>query len=285
MNNIVITLTTIPSRLNSVYNYNMKYCIESLLNQTYTGEYQIHINIPNIYNKTGEKYSIPKWLKQIRDPRLKIYRTKDYGSITKLIPTLRRTKEEDKSIIIVVDDDIVYHPELITEHIKNRNLWPDYAVGYDGIRSRNTDGSFAANFNDGRNYYFSATGSNSLVDILQHYKSVSYVRSFFKPDFYAFIKKYSTWCDDTTVAAYLAKSGIGRLCTFFDDDEIFESFEDYLQNVSQTFPILKHTEHDRDEGCNLERGKNDEVESKRHNMLYTKFIDKGYADKTKLWVI
>lgn len=285
MNNIVITLTTIPGRLNSVYNYNMKYCIESLLNQTYTGEYQIHINIPNIYNKTGEKYSIPKWLKQIRDPRLKIYRTKDYGSITKLIPTLRRTKGDDRSIIIVVDDDIVYHPELITEHIKNRNLWPDYAVGYDGIRSRNTDGNFASNFNDNRNYYFSATGSNSLVDILQHYKSVSYIRSFFKQDFYTFIKKYGTWCDDTTVAAYLAKYGIGRLCTFFDGDEIFESFDDYLQNVSQTFPILKHTEHDRDEGCNLERGKNDEVESKRHNMLYTEFIDKGYMDKTKTWAI
>jgi len=284
MNNIIITLTTIPSRLNSDYNYNMQNCIESLLNQTYTGDYQIHINIPNIYTKTEEKYTIPKWLKQIKDPRLKIYRTKDYGSITKLIPTLRRTKVSDKSIIIVVDDDIIYHSELITEHIKNRNLWPNYAVGYDGLRSRNIDGKLANNFNtDSRDYYFSATGSNSLVDILQHYKSISYVRSFFKPDFYAFIKKYSTWCDDTTVAAYLAKSGIGRLCTFFDDDEIFESFEDYVQNVSQTFPILKHTEHDRDEGCFLEREKNDEIVNKRHTMLFTEFIDNGYTDK--IWTI
>ena len=283
MNNIIITLTTIPSRLNSDYNYNMKYCIESLLNQTYTGDYQIHINIPNIYTKTEEKYTIPKWLKQIKDPRLKIYRTKDYGSITKLIPTLRRTIVNDKSIIIVVDDDMVYHSELINEHLNNRDKWPDYAVGYDGVRSRNTDGTFADNFNDHRDYYFSATGSNSLVDILQHYKSISYVRSFFKPDFYAFIKKYSTWCDDTTVAAYLAKSGIGRLCTFFDDDEIFESFEDHIQNVSQTFPILKHTEHDRDEGCFLEREKNDEIVDKRHTMLFTEFIDNGYTDK--IWTI
>ena len=58
MNDIIITLTTIPSRLkvDSSYSYNMEYCIESLLNQTYTGNYQIHLNIPNIYTKTGEKY-------------------------------------------------------------------------------------------------------------------------------------------------------------------------------------------------------------------------------------
>jgi len=285
MNDIIITLTTIPSRLkvDSAYSYNMKYCIESLLDQTYTGDYQIHLNIPNIYTKTGEKYIIPKWLKSIKDPRLKIYRTKDYGSITKLIPTLRRTTKNSNSTIIVVDDDVVYHPELITEHIKNRNLWPNYAVGYDGIRSRNTDGSFADNFKDNRDYYFSATGSNSLVDILQHYKSISYLRSFFTSDFYTFIKKYGIWCDDTTVSAYLAKRNIGRLCTFFSKDKIFKSFEEYLQHVGLSFPVLKHTEHDREDGCNLSRGNSNDEDSKRGNTLYKDFIDLSYENNN--WLI
>jgi hypothetical protein len=282
MNDIIITLTTIPERLNSQYNVTFESCIESLLNQNFTEKYEVHVNIPKIYNKTGKKYIIPKWLASITDEKLKIYRPDDYGSITKLIPTLQRIKNKD-AYIIVVDDDIVYHPELIKEHVTSRKQWPSYAVGYDGMRSRNIDGSFANNFNDSRDYYFSATGSNSLVDILQHYKSVSYVRSFFSNDFYEFIETFGTWCDDTSVSAYLAKHNIGRLCTYYKEDPLFELFDDYIVNVRHTFPITSHTDHGTDEGCNLERAINDESINKIYNNLFANFIDNGY--KNNSWVV
>ena len=64
---------------------------------------------------------------------------------------------------------MVYHPELINEHIKNRTKWPDYVVGYDGMRSRNNDGTMSSYFGDSRDYYFSSLKRNSLVDIIQHY--------------------------------------------------------------------------------------------------------------------
>ena len=278
--NIILTLTTIPGRLHSAYNYDMRYCIESLLNQNGDYNYEVHLNIPNVYDKTGEEYIIPEWLDLITDPKLKIFRTDDYGSITKLIPTLKRIDDKD-TYIIVVDDDIIYHTDLITEHIKNREKWPDYVVGYDGMRSRNTDGTFANTFKDGRDYYFTATGTNSLVDILQHYKSVSYIREFFEEDFYEFINTYGIWCDDKTISAYMAMKKRGRLATFYEHDKIYDTHEEYLANVRHTFPITKHTDHDHLEGCNLERGKQfNEIEDARHNKLFTEFIDFGYKDNT-----
>lgn len=276
--NIILTLTTIPDRLHSIYNYDMRFCIDSLLNQNYAGVYEVHINIPNIYSKTGEQYTIPDWLQEIKDIRLKVFRTEDYGSITKLIPTLKRSTN-DNDIIIVVDDDMVYHPELINEHLNNRDKWPDYAVGYDGIRSRNTDGCFANNFNDSRNYYFSATGSNSLVDILQHYKTVSYKRYFFEDDFVEFIDKYGTWCDDTSVSAYLASKNRGRLATYYLNDKIFDNYDEYISNLKHTFPITKYVEHGSEEGCNLDRSKDDKTVHEKNTYLYTQYIDSSYIGK------
>jgi|11BtaG_2_1085332.scaffolds.fasta_scaffold02603_7 hypothetical protein len=280
MSNIIITLTTIPTRLVSDHNYDMRYCIESLLNQSYTGNYEIHINIPNVYKRTGEKYIIPEWLNLITDSRIKIYRTEDYGSITKLIPTLNRTDMEDDVVVIVVDDDIVYHKDLIKEHVKNRKTWPDYAVGYDGIRARDIDGSRSNYFKDTRDHYYTATGRNSLVDILQHYKSISYKRSFFGEDFLEFVDKRGTWCDDTTVSAYLAKRKIGRLCTYHPEDKLFDSVDEYLQNVGHTFPITKHTAHKHMEGCNLTRADENPLDKDRNLYMYRECIDIAYSNQT-----
>ena len=274
---IVITLTTIPERLKSDYNYDMRYCIESLLNQNYNGNYEVHLNIPHISNKTGKKYIIPEWLENNNDNRLKIFRTEDYGSITKLIPTIERTKD-DNTIIIVVDDDMVYHPELINEHIKNREKWPEYVVGYDGMRSRNVDGTMSNYFGDSRDYYFSSLKRNSLVDIIQHYKSVSYLRKFFESDFMDFWKEFGVWCDDKTISAYFAYKKRGRLVTYFESDPNFNTYDEWLSLLRKTFPIEKQTQHDTNEGCNLNRSENNHEDNQKINNLY-KFIDNSYIGK------
>lgn len=276
---IVLTLTTIPERLNSIYNFDMRYCIESLLNQNYDGEYEIHLNIPKTYKKTNAEYIIPDWLNEIQDKKLNVFRTEDYGSITKLIPTLQRI-DDGETIIIVLDDDMYYHEELINEHIKNRLNWPEYVVGYDGIRARDVDGKFARYFNDSRDYYFSSLKMNSLVDIVQHYKTVSYKREFFKEDFFDFIDEYGTWCDDTTVSAYLAKNKIGRLITYYDGDKDFSNYDEWLNNLRHTFPIKKYVEHGTNEGCNISRKENNDEEKTK--ILY-KFLDESYNDK--VWKI
>lgn len=273
---VVLTLTTIPTRLNSDYSFDIKYCLESLLNQNYD-DYEIHLNIPHIYKKTGEPYIIPEWMSNYdTDGKLKIYRTEDYGSITKLIPTLERLDGDD--IIIVVDDDIVYHPEMINEHIKNRKIWPNYVIGYDGMRSKNEDGSTSTLFGDSRDYYFSACKTNKFVDIIQHYKSVSYFRKFFEDDFLNFWNEYGVWCDDKTVSAYLSHKKIARLVTYYDGDPNFNSYEEWTAGVRHTFPVDKHTSHGSHEGCNLHRKDETKETIQKIKNLY-KFIDGSYVGK------
>lgn len=271
---VVVTLTTIPSRLISPHAFDIQYCIDSLLNVNYSN-YEIHFNIPYVFKMTGEDYVLPEWLVEYESKydKLKIFRTDDFGSSTKLIPTLKRVTNLDQ-MILVVDDDIVYHENLIQEHVKNREKWPDHAIGYDGMRSRNEDGTFASHFRDSRDYYFSSNHKNSLVDILQHYKSISYVRKFFGLDFYSFMEEYGTWCDDKSVAAYLAKNKIPRLVSFYESDPVAEDLKHWHQIVGKSFPIIRTTNHERQEGCNIHRANDSEPE--KFKKLYS-FIDQGYS--------
>ena len=48
MNQVIVTLTTIPSRLTPEnFEYGIKSNLNSLLNQDYEGEYEIHFNVPS----------------------------------------------------------------------------------------------------------------------------------------------------------------------------------------------------------------------------------------------
>jgi hypothetical protein len=116
----VITLTTIPSRLISKYPEDIHKCLDSLLDQTFE-DYEIHFNIPYKLNSTGEDYIIPEWLDKMveENPKLKYFRGEDYGSITKIVDTLKRI-EDPNCVIITADDDLVYHPEMVEEQYKNQ---------------------------------------------------------------------------------------------------------------------------------------------------------------------
>ncbi len=269
----ILTLTTIPSRLSGTLRINIQHCIDSLLNLSYDN-YEIHFNIPYVFKLTGEDYILPEWLIEYEEKyeKLKIFRTDDLRSVTKLIPTLKRIDNPDQ-YIIVVDDDMVYRENLIEEHLKNRLTWPDKAIGYDGMRSRNEDGSFSGFFGNSRDYYFSSNHKNSLVDILQHYKSVSYVRKFFGEDFYSFFDEYGTWCDDKSVSAYLAKHHIPRIVTFYDPDPVATDLKHWHQIVGKSFPIVSSTHHERKEGCNVHRANDEHVD--KFKKLYA-FLDNGY---------
>jgi len=203
--------------------------------------------------------------------RLKIFRTEDYGPLTKLLPTLERI-EEDETIIIVVDDDLVYHSDMVKEHVNNQSKWLDSPVGYDGMRSRNEDGTFSNFFGDTRDHYYSGTHRDSRVDILQHYKTISYKRRYFGDDFKEFVEKYYTWNDDLFVSAYFASKKIDRYTTYYENDVVYGPYDEWLANVGKTFPLIQSTHHESIEGCNLFRRDNDDDNS---SQLY-KFIDSGY---------
>lgn len=262
---VIMTLTTIPTRLKFQDDQGFKLCLASLLDQSYE-DYEIHFNIPHVLKTTGEPYIIPDYVMNHPDERLKIYRTDDLGCATKLLPTVERISDPN-TIIIVVDDDLVYHCDLIKEQLVNREKWPECVVGYDGLRSKEHF------FGDQRDFYFTSNYRDSRVDILQHYKSVSYERRFFEDDFPQFVIDNFSWSDDLMIAGYFAYKKRDRIATFHPGDSQFKTLDEWIASGGViTFPVLRHTHHERDEGCNVFREKKIDDNGGK---LY-KFIDNGY---------
>jgi hypothetical protein len=273
MSKTIVTLTTIPSRLTESYGDDFRSCIKSLLDQSVT-DYELNMNIPYFLKTTGEEYILPESLIKLESEteNFTIFRTEDYGPGTKLIPTVERSTDPE-DIIIVVDDDLVYHHDLVMVQRENQTKWLESIVGYDGLRSKDNL------FGDVRDYFFSSNYRTSRVDILQHYKSVSYKRRYFDDDFIQFTKDYFSWSDDLMIAAYFSMKRRERIATFHESDRNFVSLEEWqLYGGVFSFPVLRHTQHDSLEGCNQFRHLSIDDNS---GELF-KFIDHGYDPKPEV---
>lgn len=258
---VIITLTTIPSRLgNTSYGDDgIKSCIESLQNQNYNN-YEVHFNIPYTNKLTGEEYILPEWLESY--DKIKIFRVEDLGPATKLISTVERITNPN-TLIIVCDDDLVYHPDMIKEHVRHQSE-RDFVFGYDAL------GTYEPKFNDVRDYYVVSVPFEMKGKVMQHYKTVSYKRKYFKEDFFDFVKEYYSWSDDLLISAYMQKNNIPRIVLPYEGEEKLQTLEDWQNRGGvSTFPIIKHTSHDTTEGCNVFR---QEKVDDNGNKLYA-FID------------
>jgi hypothetical protein len=221
MEQIILSLTTIPQRLN-YHNESggLKPVIDRLLNLSYDN-YEIHLNIPYINKKNQSEYIIPEWLNLIDNPKLKIFRTDDYGSITKILPTLMRIDENSEQIIITLDDDLEYMDGFIEYHIEKRKLYPDSAVGFAGITAV-----------DGSCHFCTTVKKDVRVKILEGYKTVSYKRNFFKNDFFQEFVGQS-WSDDVIISAYLGKHNIHKMVVNYTGDTVFNP-------IVESFPVVGH---------------------------------------------
>jgi hypothetical protein len=211
MNNefVILTLTTVPNRLNSPReDMGVKQVIDKLINLSYQN-YEIHFNIPYIYSKTKEEYVIPEWLNTAVSDKLKIFRTEDYGPVTKILPTIKRV-DDPEQIIITVDDDMEYMDGFIEYHLKKREQYPNEAIGFAGL------GSF-----NGECHFCTSVPKDVRVKILENYKTVSYKRGFFGEDFEEFSK--GSWSDDVIISAYLGKNEIKKYVVNYEGDLDFRA--------------------------------------------------------------
>jgi hypothetical protein len=244
---IIITLSTVPGRLIDQYiDTGAQSCIRSLCEQDYDGNYEVHFNIPPIYKLHDIEYIIPEWLEKCIEeyPHLKIFRPEDIGPSTKVVPTLER-ETDPETIIIVADDDLVYHPKMVSEHVKHQ-LEHDYACGYDGLSNRHE--SFR--FGDVRDHYVVSIDRDIPVNIMQHYKTVSYKRKWFEQDFWDdFLGK--TLSDDIFFSAYMNYKGITKMVMTYEGEEQIKNIEEWqTRGGVTTFPVLRHTSHNPYLGCN-----------------------------------
>jgi hypothetical protein len=101
---VYITLSTIPSRMNNTFVI-IKHMLEHL-----SGIDKIIINIPYTYNRWPlHKIVIPNI---VQDSRLLINRTKDYGPLTKFLPSLSIIPDES---ITIIADDMCYNLEAFKD--------------------------------------------------------------------------------------------------------------------------------------------------------------------------
>ncbi len=264
----VITLTTIPSRLKDTGEYGFCKCINSLIDQDFDGEYEIHLNVPSVNHRTQEPYIIPTEIRELSEQhtKFKIFEgLEDRGSVSKIYHTLKR-ETDPETIIITCDDDLIYHPKMLEEQVKNQEKFPNTAVGYDGCRAERDNGEEL--FHDQRDHYVVSVYKNIYVSWLQNYKTVSYKRKFFDDDFYEFSKL--SWNDDIVTSAYLGKQKISKLVTFYEHEEKLDTIEKWIEKGGvSTFPVIGHTHHEGAEGCNLYRS-----ESADDNFM--SFVHQGY---------
>lgn len=241
---VILTLTTIPERLSYDHPLGLKRVIYSLLNLKYDN-YEIHFNIPNVNKKTETEYIIPEWLKELNGrEKLRIFRTEDYGPVTKLYPTIQRISDPNQ-LIIVVDDDLIYESRLIEGHLTLREKNDNVVWGFAGLN--NVGGKFG----DARDRFVIGVNHDVRVGIIEHYKTVSYRRRFFGDDFNeGFLSK--GWADDQLISAYMGMKGIEKWVGQTDYIPKHKDQEEWRKyGVVESFPVIKHSiTKSRKEGCN-----------------------------------
>jgi hypothetical protein len=121
---VVVTTSTIPTRENSVIEM-----VKSLQSGTRVPD-AIYVNIPEWYPrfKCGPD---PNLETKLKDLGVTVNRSKDYGVLTKLLPTLD-VETDPETLLIVVDDDMQYQPRVVEGLVKGYEEFK-CPVGYSGI--------------------------------------------------------------------------------------------------------------------------------------------------------
>lgn len=102
-----VSLTTLPSRISR-----LGPTLKSLLDQEVRAD-GIRINLPEISRRESREYDIPEFLRGL-DCVSVVPCSRDWGPLTKLMPTLLDLQEQPRARILVVDDDTIYPRTLLS---------------------------------------------------------------------------------------------------------------------------------------------------------------------------
>lgn len=209
MERYVISLTTTPKRIAHI-----RPTLETLCAQTKKPD-AIYLAAPaEGLLRTGEKYDIPGWLKDLPQVTL-VQDVKDYGPATKLMCAL--ISETDPSTrILYVDDDMLYHPELLSSLSQCTDTAA--ALGFRGVGVTPDNRSLAP-------FFVLSKAAAELkihsmaVPVLEGYAGVLVKRGMFDlSDLASILQTPSAPTeflnDDIVISAYLASRKIPRVCVF-----------------------------------------------------------------------
>ena len=218
-NQLWISLTTIPSRLNNIHP-----TLDSLKKQTHKAS-RINLCIPLFSKREQTTYNIPENIAS--DKGITIVRCKDdYGPATKLLGSLEICDDPETSIV-TVDDDTIYPNDLIEKLNKHSLDHPDSAIGFCGWN--------VADILKGRSHFYSHLvyeernhniGNVTSVDILEGYRGILYKRKFFNSEIYK-LSDSAFYVDDVWISGHLAVNMIKRLSLKYNFGEYLSKDDVY----------------------------------------------------------
>ena len=203
---VVITMTTLPSRIKSIGP-----TIASLCHQT-TAPEKIVINLPLESKREHRGYDIPDFL--ARNDRIEINRIReDHGPATKLLPSLKKFSNE-KVKLIVADDDEVYGKKVIENYLSHSQLAKSAVltlVGWDAPPDNNHHSrivKFGAIGNKPKNSV--EVQSPTQVDCVQGASTFMVSPSFFTEKVFDYqeVPKEAFFVDDIHISGHLASQKI-----------------------------------------------------------------------------
>lgn len=231
---IIASLTTIPSRVNHILP-----TIQSILNQTITID-SIEINIPYFFKRTGEVYNIPEWLLALEKDsknskcKVRIFRTEDYGAITKIAPTLLRYKNNKNTYIWSLDDDFEYPENMLAVLYREFSPKNNYVLSHSGGRwVYNEDSKECENYVSSRR--------EGTVDFIEGYASILYPAFIVEDDFENYITKTSKTLDCRN-----------------SDDIIISNYLNIKNITMYTCAYPYNSTKTLIEGCNLQHGSDED---------------------------
>lgn len=118
---IIVSLTTIPSRQDKLYNTIKSLFLQDILPQ------KIVLNVPDYSIREKKGYNIPSDITSLVEIR---YVGKDWGCATKFIPTILSENKEQK--ILIIDDDVVIPSNYISDYMYYSEKYPNSAIGTRG---------------------------------------------------------------------------------------------------------------------------------------------------------
>jgi len=194
---VVVVMTTIPPRINRI-----EPVLDAMLAQTWPIE-SLYLSVPYRYNRTGERYVIPTWLRAKAGVRL--VRCEDMGPGTHLLNGLR-LERDPWAFLVVVDDDHIYSPTLVEDLMRAALAHPGSAVAAQGFLS--VPGLEIAK--DSPRYLHDQ--GFAAGPVLVSYLGVVYQRGFFDDSIfdYSAVSPNCRYQDDMWFSAHLAKKGIRR---------------------------------------------------------------------------
>lgn len=115
---VYLTMTTTPDRIGTEQ---FRRYVENLLKQK---PYELVLNVPYQYGRTGESYVIPSWLQTY--PQIRVVRCEDTGPSTKILGGIDTIPDE--APVISVDDDLLYQDFLVSTLVQEWTKTPDELV-------------------------------------------------------------------------------------------------------------------------------------------------------------